>query len=56
MEFPTREFPLEGLADRPEFLDLLRRGSVVTMHTQEATLADVFVLLTGRAIDAGEVE
>lgn len=46
----TREFPLEGLGQNREFLDLLRRHPVETLHTQEATLADVFISVTGRRL------
>ncbi len=45
-----KEFPLEGLGDNPEFLSLLRGQSVETLHSQEATLADVFIQLTGRRL------
>jgi fluoroquinolone transport system ATP-binding protein len=43
-----REFPLSGLADDPEFIDLLRSGTVETIHTLDTTLEDVFVKVTGR--------
>lgn len=46
----SREFPLEGLAENPEFLSILRAGHVETMHTLETTLEDVFVRMTGRAL------
>lgn len=43
----TREtFALDGLADNPAFLGALRRGAE-TVHTQEATLEQVFVKVTG---------
>ena len=45
-----QEFPLENLGDNQAFLDLLRTGSVQTLHSQEATLEDVFVQLTGRSL------
>jgi fluoroquinolone transport system ATP-binding protein len=38
-----REFPMDGLADGPAFLDLLRSGRIVSLHTLEATLEDVFI-------------
>jgi len=41
------EFPLDGLADDPAFLALLRSGAVDTMHTREASLDDVFAKVTG---------
>ena len=45
------EFPLEGLGRNEEFLASLRRGGIRTMHSQEATLEDVFVRVTGRSLD-----
>ena len=46
----VREFALDGLADNPVFLSLLRAGDIETMHTLETTLEDVFVQVTGRAL------
>jgi fluoroquinolone transport system ATP-binding protein len=46
----TREFPLRGLGDDPEFVALLRKGTVETIHTTEPSLADVFVRLTGQEL------
>ena len=43
-----QQFPLPGLGDNGVFLDLLRSGAVQTIHTQEATLEDVFIRVTGR--------
>ncbi len=45
-----REFPLTGLGDNADFLGLLRSGCVQTIHSQEATLEDVFIRVTGRAL------
>ena len=42
-------FPLAGLGDNPAFLDRLRQG-VQTIHSQEATLEEIFVRVTGRSI------
>ena len=41
------EFALAGLADNQAFLAALRNG-VQTIHTQEATLDEIFVHVTGR--------
>ena len=49
----SREFPLNGLADNSEFQSALRTGEIETMHTQETTLEDVFVQVTGRPAVAG---
>ena len=45
-----RDFPLAGLGDNPEFLEVLRGRDVQTIHTQEATLADIFIQVTGRGL------
>ncbi len=45
-----REFALEELADNADFLALLRRGDVRTIHTQETTLDEIFIRVTGGAL------
>ncbi len=45
-----RDFPLAGLGDNPGFLNLLRTADVQTIHTQEATLEDIFIEVTGRSL------
>ena len=44
------DFPLDGLVDNVAFQHLLRDYDVQTIHTREATLADVFIRVTGRAL------
>ena len=44
------DFPLDGLADNAAFHQMLRDCDVQTIHTREATLADVFIRVTGRAL------
>lgn len=46
----SQSFPLDGLAENTAFLDALRRPEVLTVHSQEATLEDVFVEVTGRSL------
>lgn len=46
-----RDFALAGLADNTEFLKLLREGNVRTLHTQEATLENIFIQVTGRRLE-----
>lgn len=41
-------FPLEELGSNEEFLTLLRIYPVETIHTQEATLEEIFIEVTGR--------
>ena len=44
------EFPLDGLADSDKFLNILRTNRIETIHTQEATLEDIFIQTTGRSL------
>ena len=44
------EFPLDGLGANVDFLALLREVTVHTLHTQEATLEDVFLRVTGHSL------
>ena len=46
-----RDFALAGLADNAEFLKLLREDNVYTLHTQEATLENIFIQVTGRRLE-----
>lgn len=46
----SAQFALENLGDNREFLTLLRDQNVETIHSQEATLEDVFVQVTGRSL------
>jgi fluoroquinolone transport system ATP-binding protein len=41
-----QRFPMEGIGDNKKFLRLLAAGQVVSMHTQEATLDDIFISAT----------
>lgn len=44
------EFELDGLLDDAEFCALLRGQSIAAIHSMEATLEDVFLAETGRAL------
>lgn len=44
------DFALDGLGNNAAFLRLLREQSVQTIHTQEATLDDIFIQVTGRSL------
>ncbi|MEJ2133288.1 MAG: ABC transporter ATP-binding protein, partial [Gammaproteobacteria bacterium] len=44
------EYPLEGLGDNADFLELIKSRDVQTMHTLEATLEDIFIDVTGRSL------
>jgi fluoroquinolone transport system ATP-binding protein len=43
-------FSLDGLGENSDFLDLLRINPIETIHTQEATLEDIFIQVTGRSL------
>ncbi len=46
------EFPIEGLGVNNEFIDLLNSGhSVESLHSQETTLEDIFIRITGEELD-----
>ena len=45
-----KEFPLDGLADNVDFLNTLRQEKVQTIHTQETTLEEIFIQVTGAAL------
>jgi fluoroquinolone transport system ATP-binding protein len=47
----AEEFPLDGLADNAAFQARLRERHVESMHSQEPTLEDVFLQVTGRALE-----
>jgi fluoroquinolone transport system ATP-binding protein len=44
------DFPLDGLALNQPFLDLIGTADVQAIHSREASLADVFIKVTGRAL------
>lgn len=46
----THHFPLDGLGTNQEFLHLLRERPIQTIHSQEATLDDIFIRVTGRSL------
>lgn len=42
--------PLDGLAENDEFLELIRRNDIQTIHTQETTLEKIFIDVTGTTL------
>ena len=46
----NRDFSLDGIAVDEDFLKLLRSKRIETIHTEEATLEDVFIGTTGRKL------
>lgn len=49
---PTeKQFPLDGLGENNEFLQLLKSGNhIETIHTQETTLEKIFIEVTGEEL------
>lgn len=50
----SAEFPLDGLGENAQFIELLRTANVRTVHSQEATLDRVFAAVTGTELLADE--
>jgi fluoroquinolone transport system ATP-binding protein len=48
----TREFPLDGLGDNTDFINLLKTSHIESIHTQESTLENVFIHVTGQELGA----
>jgi fluoroquinolone transport system ATP-binding protein len=46
----SHTFPLDGLGENNEFLHLLRQEQIETIHTQETTLENIFIEVTGRRL------
>ena len=46
---PSR-YPLDGLSDNEQFLNDLRNRPISSIHSQETTLEDVFIQITGRSL------
>jgi fluoroquinolone transport system ATP-binding protein len=44
----AEEFPLDRIGDNERFLQLIGRYPIETMHSQEATLEQIFIQATGR--------
>ncbi|KYK20243.1 ATP-binding protein [Thermoplasmatales archaeon SM1-50] len=49
-EITHQEFTLAKLGSNTTFINLLNSGRIQTIHTQEATLDDVFIKVTGRQL------
>jgi fluoroquinolone transport system ATP-binding protein len=46
----TREFDLKNLGSNDEFLQVINQYDIETIHTQEATLEDIFLKVTGKLL------
>ncbi len=49
----SQEFPLDGLIENPAFVSLMKSASrIETIHTQETTLDNIFIQVTGQELPA----
>lgn len=48
----TEEFPVEGIGQNNAFFQFLQSGDLLHLDTQEATLEEVFIKLTGQSLQA----
>ncbi len=46
----SQEFQLQGLAENEAFLGTIRKPSLQTIHTQETSLENIFIHVTGREL------
>lgn len=49
-EITSKDFKLEGIGNNTGFLNTLKENEIERMHTQEATLEDIFIKVTGRSL------
>ncbi len=46
----TREFEMKNIGENLEFINLIKSKNIETIHTQEASLEDIFIQATGRSL------
>ena len=46
----AREFPLDGLGGNAEFQRILREERLLSIHSREASLDDIFIKVTGKSL------
>ena len=46
----TQEFPLIELSANKQFMDIIKNQEILTIHTQEASLEDIFIEVTGQQL------
>ncbi|HUX96506.1 MAG TPA: ABC transporter ATP-binding protein [Bacteroidales bacterium] len=52
----NRDFSLNLLGSDTEFLEILKKYEIETIHSNEATLEDIFIEVTGHALSGSETE
>ena len=46
----SMDFPIADIGNNSDFLNLLKKKDIETIHTQEATLEDIFINRTGKEL------
>jgi len=46
----AKTFPIEQLGQNNEFIKLIQSGEIETIHSQEATLDEIFIQVTGKTL------
>lgn len=46
----TADFPVEDLGTNPQFLEFIKQDQILKINTQEATLEEVFIKVTGKKL------
>jgi fluoroquinolone transport system ATP-binding protein len=46
----SAEFEMEGIGQNQQFIEILQKEAIETIHTEEATLEDVFIEVTGKQL------
>ena len=46
----SKDFPMKDIGENQEFLETIKKEKVETIHSQEATLEDIFIKVTGRRL------
>ena len=46
----TAEFPVKDLGNNPQFLEFIKQNEIRRINTQEATLEEVFIKVTGKTL------
>lgn len=49
-EIYSDEFPIDHLGSNPVFSEILQNRDILTLHTQEASLEDIFIKVTGQQL------
>ncbi len=46
-----REFEMDSIGNNSDFLKILKKNRLISIHSEEATLDDVFIKVTGKRLD-----